>query len=50
MLCVKLGYLIENNIINDIDETIIKLEKEIKESGFVEFLNVKDYYISKLYN
>lgn len=50
MLCVKLGYLIENNIINDIDETIIKLEKEIKESGFVEFLKIKDYYISKLYN
>ena len=50
MLCVKLGYLIENNIINDINETIIKLEKEIKESGFVEFLKIKDYFISKLYN
>ena len=50
MLCVKLGYLIENNIINDINETIIKLEKEIKESGFVEFLKIKDYYLSKLYN
>lgn len=49
MLCVKLGYLIENNIKNDINETIDKIEKEVKESGFVEFLKIKDYYSSKLY-
>lgn len=47
MLCVKLGYLIEHQMYEEAKETDIDLNTEIRESGWIEYKKVRDYYYKK---
>lgn len=44
MMCVKLGYLMEHNMNTEADEIYQDLTFEIKESGCIEFIKIRDYY------